>query len=53
MYQNPTIPLTVPAGAIGLAGLYGQPWIWAVLGGFAILAAVLALGRIIPRNGEW
>ena len=53
MYQNPMLPLTVPAGAIGVAGFYAQEWVWAVLGAFAVLAVVMALGRIVPRNGEF
>jgi hypothetical protein len=52
MYQNPVIPLTVPAGAVSIGGFYSQQWVWFTLGAFAILAVVMALGRIIPRNGE-
>jgi hypothetical protein len=50
MYCNasPTL-LAGGAGATTVAAL-GSP-VWAVLAGFAILAAGTALARIVPRRG--
>lgn len=52
MYSNALVPLSVPAGAVGIASIYEQQWLWFILAGFAIFAAGQAVARIVPRNGE-
>lgn len=40
-------------GTLAMTGLGASVWLdalWAFLAGFAILAAVLAVGRILPRR---
>lgn len=44
---------TLAAGATGAltgGGLFVNP-LWAILGGFAILAACTAIARVVPRRG--
>jgi hypothetical protein len=50
MYNN--APPSIAAGATGAmtTGIFVNP-IWAVLAGFAILAACTALARVVPRRG--
>jgi hypothetical protein len=52
MYQNPVLPVAVPAGAAGVAAGYSVDWVWMLLAAFALLAAATAVMRIVPRNGE-
>jgi len=48
MYNNPTPVIAV--GAAGALASTGSSTIWAVLAGFALLAAGTALARIAPRK---
>lgn len=49
MYQNPSAPLSAGVAGATSTGFFLSP-LWAVLAGFAILAACTALARIVPRN---
>ncbi|HEV7146401.1 MAG TPA: hypothetical protein VGN48_05325 [Pedococcus sp.] len=49
MYQNPSAPLAAGIAGASSTGFFLSP-LWAVLAGFAILAACTALARIVPRN---
>lgn len=49
MYQNPSAPLSAGIAGATSTGFFLSP-LWAVLAGFAILAACTALARIVPRN---
>ena len=48
MYNNPTPVIAV--GAAGALASTGSSTLWAVLAGFALLAAGTALARIAPRK---
>lgn len=48
MYSNPT-PV-VAAGAAGALAYTGANVLWAVLAAFALLAAGIAMARIVPRR---
>lgn len=56
MYTNvsPVMALSTTGaattGMVGTTGMFTNP-IWAVLAGFAILAAFTAVARIVPRRG--
>lgn len=50
MYNNASSAAAAGATGAVTTGLFTNP-IWAVLAGFAILAACTAVARIVPRRG--
>jgi hypothetical protein len=50
MYSNPSASIAAGSTSAVTIGALTNP-IWAVLAGFAVLAACAAIARIVPRRG--